>query len=148
MGWLFKFLIAYEKNRCKLFLTLLTHQHHHVEFYLAMTNMASEIFQKITCMLGVMYNVIVVYISNYWCWLWWYPLWFIKVSLIKFIQKFIVVVGGSTSYIPWEVIKTPIIFFAKILFSAYLHQITYFLLGLEENEYAGIKYPIVLKHPE
>ena len=66
-------------------------------------------------------------------------MWFIKVSLIKFIQKFIVVVGGSISYIPWEVIKTPIIFFAKILFSAYLHQITYFLLGLEENEYAGIK---------
>ena len=132
----------------KLFLTLLTHQHHHVEFYLAMTNMASEIFQKITCMLGVMYNVIVVHISNYWCWIWWSPLRFIKVSLIQFIQKLIVVVGGSISYIRREVIKTPIIFFVKILFSAYLHQIIYFLLSLEENEYAGIKYPIVQEHPE
>ena len=28
---------------------------------------------------------------------------FIKVSLIKFIQEFIVVVGGVISYIRWEV---------------------------------------------
>ena len=37
------------------------------------------------------------------------------------------------------------IFLAKILFSAICHQKTYFLLGLEENEYAGIKHPINLK---
>ena len=144
MGWLFKFLIVYKKIVSNTFNTSTP------PCWILFSNDKYGIgnLSKITCMLGVMYNVIVVYISNYWCWLWWYPLWFIKVSLIKFIQKFIVVVGGSTSYIPWEVIKTPIIFFAKILFSAYLHQITYFLLSLEENEYAGIKYPIVLKHPE
>ena len=39
-------------------------------------------------------------------------------------------------------------FFAKILFSVNHHQITYFLLSLEENEYAGIKFPINLKHPK
>ena len=41
----------------EVFLTRLTCQHHLVEFYLAMTNMASEIFHKITSTLGVMYNV-------------------------------------------------------------------------------------------
>ena len=41
----------------EVLLTHLTCQHHLVEFYLAMTNMASEIFQKITCTIGVMYNV-------------------------------------------------------------------------------------------
>ena len=40
----------------KVFLTLLTHQHHLVEFYLTMTKMALEIFQVITCLLGVTYN--------------------------------------------------------------------------------------------
>ena len=28
------------------------------------------------------------------------------------------------------------------------HQIIYFLLSLEDNEYAGIKYPIKLKQPK
>ena len=41
----------------KVFLTLLTHQHHLVELYLTMTNMSSDIFEKITCTLGVTYNV-------------------------------------------------------------------------------------------
>ena len=45
-------------------------------------------------------------------------------------------------------LKNIIIFFAKILFSVNHHQITYFLLSLEENEYAGIKFPINLKHPK
>ena len=40
------------------------------------------------------------------------------------------------------------IFFAKILFFANRHQITYFLLSLKENEYASIKYLINLKHPK
>ena len=44
--------------------------------------------------------------------------------------------------------KTLIIFYAKILFSANHLQRTYFLLGIEENEYAGIKFPINLKHPK
>ena len=37
-------------------------------------------------------------------------------------------------------------FFANILFFATRRQITYFLWSLEENEYAGIKYPINLKY--
>ena len=45
-------------------------------------------------------------------------------------------------------LKNIIIFFAKILFSVNHHQITYFLLSLEEYEYAGIKFPINLKHPK
>ena len=48
----------------EVFLTRLTCQNHLVEFYLAMTNMALEIFQKITCTLGVMYNVNVRYIES------------------------------------------------------------------------------------
>ena len=44
--------------------------------------------------------------------------------------------------------KTLIIFYAKILFPANHLQRTYFLLGIEENEYAGIKFPINLKHPK
>ena len=44
--------------------------------------------------------------------------------------------------------KTLIIFYAKILFSANHLQRTYFLLGIEETEYAGIKFPINLKHPK
>ena len=48
----------------EVFLTRLTCQHHLIEFYLAMTNMASEIFQKITCTLGVMYNVNVRHIES------------------------------------------------------------------------------------
>ena len=39
------------------FLTLLTHQHHLVEFYLAMAKMTLVIFQVITCTLGVTYNL-------------------------------------------------------------------------------------------
>ena len=39
-------------------------------------------------------------------------------------------------------------FFAKIPFFANHQQVTYFLWSLEENEYAGIKNPINLKHPE
>ena len=48
----------YEKRSLfyKVFLTLLTHQHHLVEFYLTMAKMALEIFQVITCSLGVTYN--------------------------------------------------------------------------------------------
>ena len=41
----------------ELFLTLLTHQHHFVEFYLTKTKTALETFQVITCSLGVTYNV-------------------------------------------------------------------------------------------
>ena len=33
-------------------------------------------------------------------------------------------------------------------FFANRHQITCFLWSLEKNEYAGIKYPINLKHPQ
>ena len=40
-----------------MFLTLLTHQHHIVEYYLKVTKMALEIFQVITCTLEVAYNV-------------------------------------------------------------------------------------------
>ena len=76
---------------------------HLVEIYLAMKNIASKIFQKITCTLGVKYNAnarhmhidsliyMVVFLAVY------------KVSLIKFLQEFIVVVGGGISYINWEV---------------------------------------------
>ena len=39
------------------FLTLLTHEHHLVEFYLAIAKTAFEIFQVITCSLGMTYNV-------------------------------------------------------------------------------------------
>ena len=38
-------------------------------------------------------------------------------------------------------------FITKIPFSSTRHQITYCLCTLEENEYAGIKYPTNLKHP-
>ena len=38
--------------------------------------------------------------------------------------------------------------FAKILFSANRHQITYFLLSPKENEYVSIKCAINLKHPK
>ena len=48
----------------EVFLTRVTCQHHLVEFYLAMTNMILEIFQKITCTLGVTYNVNVRYIES------------------------------------------------------------------------------------
>ena len=41
----------------KLFLTLLTHQYHLVEYFLTVTKIALEIFQVITCTLGVTYNV-------------------------------------------------------------------------------------------
>ena len=41
----------------KVFLTLLAHQHHLVEYYLKMTKIALKIFQVITCTLGVTYNV-------------------------------------------------------------------------------------------
>ena len=40
-----------------MFLTLLTHQHHLVEYYLTMTKIAMEILQVIVCTLGVMHNV-------------------------------------------------------------------------------------------
>ena len=40
-----------------MFLTLLTHQHHIVEYYVKVTKMALEIFQVITCTLEVTYNV-------------------------------------------------------------------------------------------
>ena len=66
-----------------------------------MTNMALEIFQKITCTLGVMYNVNVRHIESLMHMV--ALLRFIKVSLIKFIQEFIVVVGGGISYIRWEI---------------------------------------------
>ena len=86
-----------------MFLALLTHQHHLVEYYLTVTKIASEIFQVITWRLEVTYNVnlrptgslmidMVV------------PLPLIKVSLIKFIQEFIVVAGGGISYIHREVL--------------------------------------------
>ena len=45
----------------KVFLTLLTHQHHLVEYYFTVTKIALEIFQIITCTLGVTYNVNVRY---------------------------------------------------------------------------------------
>ena len=41
----------------KVLLMLLTHQHHLAKFYLTMTKMALEIFQVITCTLGMTYNV-------------------------------------------------------------------------------------------
>ena len=41
----------------KVFLTLLTHQHHLVEYYLTITKIALEIFEVITCTLGETYNV-------------------------------------------------------------------------------------------
>ena len=41
----------------ELFLTLLTHQHHLVEFYWTMAKTALKIFQVITCSLGVTDNV-------------------------------------------------------------------------------------------
>ena len=41
----------------ELFLTLLTHQNHFVEFYLTMAKTALQIFQVKTCVLGVTYNV-------------------------------------------------------------------------------------------
>ena len=78
----------------KVFLTLLTHQHRLVEYYLTTTKKALEIFQVITCTLGVTHNVNVRHIeslmTNRWS-----PLPFIKASLIMFIQGFIVVVGGG-----------------------------------------------------
>ena len=40
------------------------------------------------------------------------------------------------------------IFFAKTTFFGNCYQITCFLWSLEKNEYAGIKYPINLKHPK
>ena len=75
-------------------LTLLTHQHHLAQYYLTVTKISLEIFQVITCTLGVTYNVnvrhiesliinVVISLAVY------------KVSLIKFIQEFIVVVGGG-----------------------------------------------------
>ena len=74
-------------------LTLLTHQHHLAEYYLTVTKVALEIFQVITCTLGVTYNVnvrhteslmknLVVSLAVY-------------KSFFKFIQEFIVVVGGG-----------------------------------------------------
>ena len=83
-----------------VFLTRLICQHHLVEFCSEMTNMTSEIFQKITCTLGVMYNVNLRHIES---------LMHMVVSLavyksfFKFIQEFIVVAGGGVSYIHWEV---------------------------------------------
>ena len=67
-----------------------------------MTNMASKIFQKIACMLGVMHNANVRHIESLMHKV--VSLWFIKVSLIKLIQEFIVVVGGGISYVRWEVL--------------------------------------------
>ena len=81
---------------CKMFLTLLSHQHHLVEYYLTMTKIALEIFQVITCTLGVMYNVNVRHTESL--------MLIKKVSLIKFIYEFLVVVGGGISYISWEVL--------------------------------------------
>ena len=86
----------------KAFLTLLKHQHHIVEYYLTVTKMALEIFQVITCMLEVTYNVnvrhteslminMVVSLTVY-------------KSFFKFIQEFIVVVGGSISCTCWKVL--------------------------------------------
>ena len=40
-----------------MFLTLLTHQHHIVEYYLTVTKMVLEVLQVITCMFEVTYNV-------------------------------------------------------------------------------------------
>ena len=40
-----------------MFLTLLTHQHHIVEYYLTVTKTALEIFQVITCTLEVTCNI-------------------------------------------------------------------------------------------
>ena len=79
-----------------MFLTLLSHQHHLVEYYLTMTKIALEIFQVITCTLGVMYNVNVRHTESL--------MLIKKVSLIKFIYEFLVVVGGGISYISWEVL--------------------------------------------
>ena len=41
----------------KVFLPILTQQHHLIEYYLTVTKIALEIFQIITCTLGVTYNV-------------------------------------------------------------------------------------------
>ena len=79
-----------------MFLTLLSHQHHLVEYYLTMTKIALEISQVITCTLGVMYNVNVRHTESL--------MLIKKVSLIKFIYEFLVVVGGGISYISWEVL--------------------------------------------
>ena len=48
----------------KVFLTLLTHQHHHAKYYLTMTKIVFENFQAITCTLGVTYNVNVRYTES------------------------------------------------------------------------------------
>ena len=79
-----------------MFLTLLSHQHHLVEYSLTVTKTALEIFQVITCTLGVMYNVNVRHAESL--------ILLQKVSLIKFIYEFLVVVGGGISYISWEVL--------------------------------------------
>ena len=87
----------------ELLVTLLTHQHDLIEFYLTMAKTALEISQVITCSLGVTYNVNVRHTKSLMLWIRWSPMRFIKVSLIKFIQEFIVVVSGVISYIRWEV---------------------------------------------
>ena len=81
----------------ELLVTLLTHQHCLIEFYLTMAKTV------ITCSLGVTYNVNVRHTKSLMFWIRWSPMQFIKVSLIKFIQEFIVVVSGVISYIRWEV---------------------------------------------
>ena len=61
--WYCAFHLSSKHNRKKrslfheLFLTLLTHQHHFVEFDLTMAKTALQIFQVKTCLLGVTYNV-------------------------------------------------------------------------------------------
>ena len=61
-----------------------------------MTIIALEIFQVITCTIGVTYNVNVRHAESL--------MLFKKVSLIKFISEFLIVIGGSISYISWEVL--------------------------------------------
>ena len=53
-----------EKRRFyKVFLTLLTHQHHLVEFYFKSGKMALEFFQVITCAFGVTHDANIRYIK-------------------------------------------------------------------------------------
>ena len=64
--------------------------------------MASEIFQKITCTLKVMYNLNVRHIESLMLNMVGSPAVY-KRFFVKFIQEFIVVFGGRISYIRWKV---------------------------------------------
>ena len=77
----------------KVFLTLLTHHHHLGEYCLTVAKIALEIFQVITCTLGVTYNVNVRHTESLMKNL--VVLLAVYKSFFKFIQEFIVVVGGG-----------------------------------------------------